>query len=99
MRAALAALSNARELPTLQALRPRRHGFTHFMLDYTPYLARIDLLRPTVCEPRQRWVKLNEIAATPLPSPMRKLLDEVQQMLAPDGKRATSKRRAGADTA
>ena len=66
----------------VRALPPRRHGFTHFTLAYTPYLAQFDALSPRVTEPNQRWVALGEAGLAPLPAPMRILLDEVRELLA-----------------
>jgi A/G-specific adenine glycosylase len=86
LRAALSALAaNSRA----RALGARRHGFTHFTLAYTPYLAYIDTPRPHIREPNQRWVQLSEIGSTPLPAPMRVLLGEVRASLEREGTRAT----------
>lgn len=82
-----------------RALRVRRHGFTHFTLEYTPYLARIDAPRPRVSEPNQRWVRLSDLGSVALPTPMRALLTDVRELLAREGERATSTPRAAAGIA
>jgi A/G-specific adenine glycosylase len=86
MRSALAALSTAAKA---QALPARRHGFTHFTLAFTPYLARVVTPRPRASEPHQRWVRLDEIGSVPVPAPMQTLLAEVRALLAREGKRST----------
>ena len=86
MRSALAAFA----APCVaQALGTRRHGFTHFTLEYTPYLARIESLRPGASEPNQRWMHLSEIESAALPAPMRVLLAEVRDLLARESAPAT----------
>jgi A/G-specific adenine glycosylase len=86
MRSALAALAAACDA---RALETRRHGFTHFTLEYTPYLARIESLSPRASEPGQRWMHLSEIESAALPAPMRALLADVRDLLAREGAPAT----------
>jgi A/G-specific adenine glycosylase len=86
LRRALAALApdaQARALPA------RRHGFTHFTLAYTPYLAQVRP-PPRLAEPRQRWIALAHVDAVALPAPMRALLREVGERRATSGPRAAS---------
>jgi A/G-specific adenine glycosylase len=84
MRMALAAIASTSKV---RALGVRQHGFTHFTLAYTPYLARIEAPRPRVAEPNQQWLRLDEVGAAPLPAPMRALLVEVRDLLAREGAR------------
>lgn len=86
MRAGLAALAPDAEA---RALGARRHGFTHFTLAYTPYLARLDTTRPRAAEPNHVWLRLDEVGAAPLPAPMRVLLAEVRELVRGDAARAT----------
>ena len=86
MRDALSALDASSHARPLGA---RRHGFTHFTLAYTPYLVRLDARRPRVCEPNQRWLRLDQMHTAPLPAPMRTLLAEVRELLAQEQQRAT----------
>lgn len=86
MRGALAGLAAAARVRPLSA---RNHGFSHFRLAYTPYLAQIDALPPRACEPHQRWVRLDELGSAPLPAPMQVLLGEVRELLAHRSKRVT----------
>ncbi|HTT13790.1 MAG TPA: A/G-specific adenine glycosylase [Burkholderiaceae bacterium] len=86
LRKALGALAADAQV---RALRPRRHGFTHFTLAYTPYLAQLDAPPSRVGEPNQRWVSLREAGSAPLPAPMRALLSEVHELLARERGRAT----------
>jgi A/G-specific adenine glycosylase len=72
-----------------RALPARIHGFTHFTLAYTPYLVHIDAPRPCVCEPSQRWVRLDEVETVALPAPMQTLLADVRALLARERKRTT----------
>jgi A/G-specific adenine glycosylase len=90
MRSSLDAIDTAAEV---RALPARRHGFTHFTLAYTPYLARLSSPRPRLAEPGQRWVRLDDLGATALPAPIKKLLADVRALLARENARATSTRR------
>jgi len=84
MRSALEAFATASDA---KALHTRRHGFTHFTLEYTPYLARIETPRPHASEPNRRWIRLSEIEGAALPAPMRGLLTEVRELLDRESKR------------
>ncbi|MGE5336229.1 MAG: A/G-specific adenine glycosylase [Gemmatimonadota bacterium] len=68
---ALAPAARARPLPT------RRHAFTHFTLQFTPHLARIEKPLPIAMEPRMQWLAADAIEGAALPAPMRTLLLEV----------------------
>jgi A/G-specific adenine glycosylase len=50
------------------------HGFTHFTLDITPVLLKVETLLPQVAEAGAMWVDLNDIADAALPAPVKKLL-------------------------
>jgi len=86
LRSALAQLAAASKV---QALSARRHGFTHFTLMYTPYLAHIDAPHLHVSEPNQRWILLDDIGTVALPAPMRALLLDVRALLARERARPT----------
>jgi A/G-specific adenine glycosylase len=83
------ALSGLAASARMRALPRRRHGFTHFTLDYAPYLAQIDEALPRVSEPNQRWIRLCETDTAALPSPMRSLMVEVRELLLREDKCAT----------
>jgi A/G-specific adenine glycosylase len=91
MRSAVDAMDTDAEV---RALPARRHGFTHFTLAYTPYLARLNSLRPRAAEPGQRWVRLDDLGASALPAPIKKLLTDVRALLEGENAPATSTRRA-----
>jgi len=91
MRGALDAMDTDAEMRRLPA---RKHGFSHFTLAYTPYLARLGSPRTRVTEPDQRWVRLDDLGATALPAPIQKLLTDVRALVARENARATSTRRA-----
>jgi A/G-specific adenine glycosylase len=86
MRDALAGLAAGARVRPLSA---RNHGFSHFTLAYTPYMAQVEKLPPRVCEPHQRWVPLDELGGAPLPAPMQVLLGEVRELLAHRRQRVT----------
>lgn len=86
MRVALGGLARSSRV---RALPRRRHGFTHFTLEYTPYLAQIDEALPCAGEPNQRWIRLCETDTAPLPSPMRSLMVEVRELLGHEDRRST----------
>jgi A/G-specific adenine glycosylase len=60
-----------------RALPGRRHGFTHFTLDYTPYVVGL-AARPKHPAPGQRWLPLARIDGAALPAPILALLREVR---------------------
>ncbi len=60
-----------------QALPPRRHAFTHFTLDFTPHVARVDARRSAVHAPGRMWMPLSERMGAALPTPIRRLLDDL----------------------
>ncbi len=55
------------------ALSPRRHVFTHFALDFVPWLLAVDE-RPALAGIAGRWVAPDAIARAALPAPIRTLL-------------------------
>jgi A/G-specific adenine glycosylase len=60
------------------ALAPRRHGFTHYTLDFTPYIVALGkAARPAASEPL-RWLDWTALERAALPAPIRVLLREVQ---------------------
>ena len=81
-RALRRALESIGEGTSLRAMPKRSHGFSHFTLVYTPYLATIDALRPGVREPGRLWVRLDRLADVALPAPMQGLLADLRAQLA-----------------
>jgi len=63
-----AILSSAERLPTF------RHGFTHFKLNVTPLICRVDSASHWAGEPGHLWLPLQEVANAAVPAPVRKLL-------------------------
>jgi len=51
-----------------------RHGFTHFTLDVTPVVCRLEVAASFLAEPGQVWLVLEEAAQAAIPAPVRKLL-------------------------
>ncbi len=68
---ALAPAADARPLPA------RRHAFTHFTLQFTPHLARIEQPLPIAMEPQMQWLAADAIEGAALPAPIRALLRDV----------------------
>ena len=62
---------------TAQALPPFEHAFTHFTLEVTPWLLRARAGGPRADERRGTWLPLAGLAGAPLPSPVRRLLDQL----------------------
>jgi A/G-specific adenine glycosylase len=58
-------------------LPARRHGFTHFTLEFTSHLARAKASRPV--PPGTRWVSLAGVEGEALPAPIRRLLTDIRQ--------------------
>lgn len=81
LRAGLVALTGAACEPS--ALPPRRHAFTHFTLEFTPRLARLDRL-PALHDAALRWVPLAAIESQALPAPMKRLLLDLREGRATD---------------
>ena len=61
-----------------KALAPRRHGFTHFTLAFTPHLLHLGGVRVRSTDPRLRWLELAKIDEAPLPAPVLRLLRELR---------------------
>jgi len=58
----------------------RRHGFSHYCLDYTPLIARLQNPMNNVMEADKAvWYKARDIAGLGLPAPVRQLLNELMQ--------------------
>jgi A/G-specific adenine glycosylase len=81
LRAGLLALTGAANEPS--ALPPRRHAFTHFTLEFTPRLARLDRL-PALHDAALRWVPLAAIESQALPAPVKTLLADLRDGRAAD---------------
>ncbi|MFN9028770.1 MAG: A/G-specific adenine glycosylase [Betaproteobacteria bacterium] len=58
-------------------LAPRRHGFTHYTLDYTPVLLTLPAVPPAAHEPGEDWVPLSRLDQYALPAPVKRLLQHV----------------------
>lgn len=62
------------EVAAPSALRPLRHGLTHFTLDIHPYHCEVRRLRPRAEEPNRAWFAPAEAQDAGVPSPVKKLL-------------------------
>jgi len=71
------ALRNLAPQARAQPMPRRRHAFTHFTLEFTPHLARIDPPLTAAMAPRMRWLARAEIESAALPTPIRALLRDV----------------------
>ncbi len=76
-RAAAAWIDPQPGAPRLQALAPRRHAFTHFTLEFSAHLLRVDRTVTGVRMPGQVWLPLADVESAPLPAPVRALLGEL----------------------
>jgi A/G-specific adenine glycosylase len=63
----------------IERLPARRHVFTHFTLNFTPHVARIELPPVQAMEPGWVWLAAGEIDQAALPAPIKVLLREVMQ--------------------
>jgi A/G-specific adenine glycosylase len=61
-----------------RALAPRRHGFTHFTLAFTPHLLHVRGMRRPEAAPDQRWLALSQVDAAALPAPIQALLRDLR---------------------
>jgi A/G-specific adenine glycosylase len=68
--------ARARRLPA------RRRAFTHFTLEFTPYVVRLARIAPRAAEPGAVWLPLADIETAALPTPVRALLRDVRAALA-----------------
>jgi A/G-specific adenine glycosylase len=73
LRRAAAALDAA---PTLRALPPRRHVFTHFALTLIPRRLDVRVSPPALREDDLLWLPLTGIESAPLPAPVLAILRE-----------------------
>ncbi len=63
---------------TAGTLPARRHAFTHFTLEFTPRLVKLDrALR--LEDSARRWLSLDALEASALPAPIRTLLQDIRQ--------------------
>lgn len=64
-------------LGAIQALPIQRHTFSHYHLDYTPLLAKLENPINNVMEPGQTvWYKAGDIDTLGLPTPIKRLLQQ-----------------------
>lgn len=89
LNAAAAALGAA---TPVRALPARRHAFSHFTLQFTPRVARIEKLAHAAREPAACWLPLAQIDTAALPAPLRALLREVAAAHSGSTPSATRKR-------
>lgn len=67
-----------------ETLAPRTHGFTHFTLSFTPFVARLTSRPLRATEPESlQWLALSQLDGAALPAPIRKLLEEVARLETP----------------
>jgi len=90
---ALAAQTLAAAAP-LRRWPPRRHAFTHFTLEFTPYLVE-SAPATAAAEPGRHWWPLAALEQAALPAPVRALLRDVRERAPP----ATARRRGAAQRA
>ncbi|HEU0202919.1 MAG TPA: A/G-specific adenine glycosylase [Burkholderiaceae bacterium] len=66
--------------PTARAIAwpPRRNAFTHFTLEFTPHVVRLQSLRACAAEPMQCWLAWAALEMAALPTPVRALLRDVE---------------------
>jgi A/G-specific adenine glycosylase len=77
------ALRNLAPQTRAEPLPRRRHAFTHFTLEFTPYLARIDRPLTAAMAPRWRWLARGDVAVAALPTPIRALLRDLMRSPVP----------------
>jgi len=82
------------ELDAPQA--PRRHGFTHFTLEYTVYPAWVDGPPCLLAEDGLAMVKWGDIDTVAVPAPVRSLLRDMRAARRPGDTRASARDRTGA---
>lgn len=64
---------------TLQHWPSRRHAFTHYTLDFTPHILRVDKVEPMIQSPSQDWFDLESVPTLALPTPIRQLLHDLSK--------------------
>jgi A/G-specific adenine glycosylase len=75
-----ACLPSFGESARVTALPRRRHAFTHFTLEFTPQLVRIERFAPHAAEPLATWLPLSQVETAALPAPIRTLLRDVRSL-------------------
>jgi A/G-specific adenine glycosylase len=58
-------------------LAPRRHGFTHYTLDYTPALVTLPAVPSAARETGEDWLRVSELDQYALPAPVKRLLQDL----------------------
>jgi A/G-specific adenine glycosylase len=61
----------------IDAWPERKHAFTHYTLRFTPHLAQVPTRAQSVQSPGLMWLPLSDRAGAALPTPVRRLLDDL----------------------
>jgi A/G-specific adenine glycosylase len=61
----------------VEPLTPFEHAFTHFTLEVEPWRIEVGKARPLAAERGATWLALGDLAGAALPSPVRKLLNQL----------------------
>jgi A/G-specific adenine glycosylase len=61
----------------VQWLPPRRHGFTHYTLEFTPALLSLARVPAVAREPGVDWFAASALASLALPAPVKRLVQDV----------------------
>ncbi len=57
----------------------RKHAFTHYTLRFTPHIAAVPARQPNAQAPGLMWLPLSDRAGAALPTPVRRLLDDLAE--------------------
>ncbi|CAN5274441.1 A/G-specific adenine glycosylase [soil metagenome] len=87
--AAKAAAMHIASRAPLRALPLRRHVFTHFTLDFEPWLVTLDRKPQAIGEATGAWLSLDAIDSAALPAPIRVLLRSLDQPTAAEPAQST----------
>jgi adenine-specific DNA glycosylase len=59
-------------------LKARRHVFTHFTLEFQPFMVDLDERPASIGEAVGDWLSLDQLAGAALPAPIRSLLGDLR---------------------
>jgi A/G-specific adenine glycosylase len=65
------------EAASIERLAPFEHAFTHFTLEVAPWRIEAGGARPRAAQKPSTWLALDDLAGAALPSPVRKLLNQL----------------------
>jgi A/G-specific adenine glycosylase len=62
---------------SVEPMHAVEHGFTHFTLTISPMRMRVARIAPQACESDCRWIGIDDVKASAVPAPVRRIVDAI----------------------